>query len=366
LDPKPNENQFFIFAAPGSGSALAICFRIQRGYERNTDKNRDLFLFRTEPGAESHPYSPSETAGPCEHAGLKPHACRYAILGATCTDESCGALLEHDFTPSLRAELGREFCIQYLRERACAKSFPPFLCQAKLHVYDVADLCRYYGELYAKMTKNCASCSQRAAEQSLLAEQPVKPVATAVAAEKSDAEKPDAEIPLRISCPHIQASPNPLCRRMQSCKESACEAAHSLSPAVRLPFCAAFLRSGGYCAAAAKCPRLHLNHMQLQTKYTMLLKQAVLACRSCAFNCKLFNPASKKHQLPQICNADFIGSCQRPTCQFVHMGEVKHLGLPPYCKTFAQTEACANRQGWKKPVKKKSSPVGFLGFLGFF
>jgi hypothetical protein len=247
----------------------------------------------------------------------------------------------------LRAELGREFCIQYLRERACAKSFPPFLCQAKLHVYDVADLCRYYGELYTKMTNNCASCSRRVAEQSLLVEQPAKPVPTAVAAEKPDAEKPDAEIPLRISCPHIQASPNPLCRRMQSCKESACEAAHSLSPAVRLPFCAAFLRSGGYCAAAAKCPRLHLNHMQLQTKYTMLLKQAVLACRSCAFNCKLFNPASKKHQLPQICNADFIGSCQRPTCQFVHMGEVKHLGLPPYCKTFAQTEACANRTAEK-------------------
>jgi hypothetical protein len=46
------------------------------------------------------------------------------------------------------------------------------------------------------------------------------------------------------------------------------------------------------------------------------------------------------------------------------MGEVKHLGLPPYCKTFAQTEACSNRQGWKKPFKK-IQPSVFFGFFWF-
>jgi hypothetical protein len=157
-------------------------------------------------------------------------------------------------------------------------------------------------------------------------------------------ERPDEEIPLRMRCPHIKVSPAPLCRRMLFCKESKCEAVHRISPPLQLPYCSTYLKSG-VCVDSCQLP--HYSYQQLRGRYTLLLKQAVLACAECAFNCKHFNPANKRYRMAKICNADFIGKCLQPICQFVHLAEVKHLGLPPFCKTFAQTGACSNRTAEK-------------------
>ena len=111
-------------------------------------------------------------ASSCEHAQLKPLACKYALLDAFCPNsDNCRSRLQHEFTPQFKAKLSREYCIDYLQKGGiCSKSFPPFRClaRAKHHVYDVMLLCRFYADHYKTMIQACASCARRKAATSLV------------------------------------------------------------------------------------------------------------------------------------------------------------------------------------------------------
>ena len=48
--------------------------------------------------------------------------------------------------------------MDYLTKRVCAKSFAPFVCTSETHVYDVAEVSKFYANYIEQMRRGCIAC----------------------------------------------------------------------------------------------------------------------------------------------------------------------------------------------------------------
>ena len=300
--------------------------------------------------------------------------------------------------------------MDYLTKKVCAKSFPPFVCQALNHVYDVSNICRFY-ESYTEMIKEkCKHCIRLKVESDKKLNTPEeiipKPnesqVVKPIPAEKfqlprtmddlekpklprnDDSEKPQKDDPekmtvsvddddieiiekpvpavepgLRVKCTHVSLNTS-LCPDIGQCSIKGCPAAHSINSILNLRYCMDFLRTG--CSKPYCFP--HYTPAQLQAAYILTLKEAVLDCKKCSFNCKLFNPMDRRYRQDRICYKEYTASCRKKSeCNFIHFTEVQHLKMPPPCKTFALKESCP-RRGLEKGVVHLTHQKYQYNFLG--
>merc|ERR1740128_299699 len=372
----------------------------------------------------------------CVHEG-RAEACKVAMLGNRCSNASCLLSTQHSFTKKFIQARNAEFCMDYLREKVCSKSFAPFVCGSNQHVYDVSEVLRFYESHHKESVEACEYCRDRrnvsksviagkecdknvqpasesvgsstskvatdtnisshdqsktaqdipsltdikqgeatdqttgkessslscvkkkiADENKLTAEASKvllsesfrdKPDGPAKATEDDDVVEilePEPEPGLKIKCPHIILNPN-ICPQIGQCTDKACRGVHIVSSLVRLQYCLEYLRKKGPCSGY--CPP-HYNPVQLQRAYTLALKEAVLKCSKCSFNCKLFNPENRRYRQDRICFGEYTGKCRKKEkCPFLHFQELSHLKMPPHCRTFAVKGMCP-RRGLEKGV----------------
>ena len=309
----------------------------------------------------------------CDHVDLKPQACKVGVLGNQCSVPSCLSSLQHTFSQEFIKLRNSEYCMDYLTKKVCAKSFPPFVCPALNHVYDVNNICRFYESYVENIKEKCENCKRLVAEKtatSSLTLGEINPKPTDLETEKrpksgtktEDPEKktvstddddieiidkpePVVEPGLRMKCTHISLNTQ-ICPEIGHCNNKGCQAAHSINSVLNIRYCMDYLRIG--CSKLNCFP--HYTPTQLQEAYILTLKETVLSCKKCSFNCKLFNPMDRRYRQDRICYKEYTVNCRRKSeCNFIHFSEVQHLKMPPPCKTFALKESCP-RRGMEKGV----------------
>ena len=312
-----------------------------------------LFVFRKK-----------SSPGECCHGALKGQACKAALLGNQCNNSQCLSANQHSFSNQFIKLRNKEFCMDYLTQKVCSKSFHPFVCSSKNHVYDVGEICRFYESNLAESIEACSECNSKVSstvQKTIITDTSGPKKEEKVSSMKKSTSKPPVkealpETPestdeieiieidvtepgLRVQCPHISENPK-ICPKIGFCSDESCKAAHNLK-LVKVKYCAKYLET-------KSCDNLecepHLTPDNLQLAYKLALQTAVLNCRKCSFNCKLFNPENRRYRQDRICLKEYTAKCRRKKeCTFIHFSEVQHLKMPPPCKTFALKETCPTR-----------------------